>query len=285
MKRKSEETISLRFRREPEDRERHDVLHLKKRCCTYYLNSQSTKPLDVLREPNVAPDFATDKADEMLYIHRTFDDADVYFVSHQGDSAKMVDCTFRTMGRVPEMWNPKTGAIQNAGLWQAQANGTRVTLPMEAGGSLFVVFRKPATLGRATFAALQSDIAMTRLPEITATNQGTQMLAWNNGRYTLTNSVGAIKRVKVQNVPQPIALSNPWTVNFTPNWGAPDQITLPQLQDWTRKADGGSPICIGRRRTNHFSLIWRSIRRTPNCSCRPARFLVRACNGWAKRGR
>ncbi len=197
----------------------------------------NAKPLEVLRELKVAPDFASDSADELLYIHRAFDDADVYFVSHQGESAKMVNCKFRSTGRVPEVWNPKTGAIQTAGLWKAEANGTRVTLPMEAGQSLFVVFRKPAIEGATTFASVASDAPFARLPEFAATDNKTQMLAWQNGQYTLTTSAGAIKSVGVQDVPAPIVLSNPWTVNFTPNWGAPSQIAMPQLQDWTKNAD------------------------------------------------
>ncbi len=200
------------------------------------------EPAEVLAKLSATPDFTTNEAaGQMIYIHRTMDDADVYFVSHQGDDAKMVDCFFRVTGRQPEIWNPLTGEISDAGLWKAQLNGTRVTLPMEPKGSLFVVFRKPAKVGAPTFTAATNSTApaSTWLSKMNATKNGAQMLAWENGRYSLTTSAGALRVVDVKNVPQPLILNNPWTVNFTPGWGAPDQIQMPQLQDWTQNADAG----------------------------------------------
>ena len=203
---------------------------------------ENRSPLEVLQMMNVAPDFlASAPPGEMLYIHRTFDDGEVYFVSHQGDAAKLVDCSFRASGRKPEIWNPLTGAIYDAGLWKAEAGGTRVTLPMQPNGSLFVVFRRPVTPDATTFISVKSEgnFDVQWLPEVTATANGAQLLAWQNGRYSLTNSAGAIKAVSVESLPAPLTLAQPWTVNFTPGWGAPAQIAMPQLQDWTKNADAG----------------------------------------------
>ena len=201
---------------------------------------QNRSPLEVMQTMKVTPDFMANAPEgELLYIHRTFDDGDVYFVSHQGDTAKLVDCFFRASGRQPEIWNPQTGAIQDAGLWKAETNGTRVTLPMEPNGSLFVVFRKPATAGATTFTSVSGATDSQWLPEVTATDGGARMVAWENGQYSLTNSAGAIQAVAVDAVPAPIAITQPWTVNFTPGWGAPAQIEMAQLQDWSKNADAG----------------------------------------------
>ena len=199
------------------------------------------EPLDVLRQLKVAPDFSNDeKAGALLYIHRTFDDADVYFVSHQGETAVMADCTFRVAGKMPEIWNPLTGEITRAGAWKADAHSTRVTLPLEPKGALFVVFRKAAPASAARFTALQKGTtASAWLPQLTANDNGAQLLAWNNGDYQLADAAGAIKVVKVEDLLQPLTLNNPWTVNFTPGLGAPDQIKMPQLEDWTKNTNAG----------------------------------------------
>jgi hypothetical protein len=198
-------------------------------------------PLAVLQAMSVAPDFQPkDSSAKLLYIHRQAGDSDIYFVSHQGDEAKMFDCFFRVTGRQPELWNPVTGEIQPAGLWQAEKQGTHVTLPLGPKGSLFVVFRKPAS-NAPTFTAVRNETAsdLSWLPEVSATATGARLLAWDNGRYTLKTSAGGDKSVTVDSLPQPITLDQPWTVDFTPGWGAPERIELPQLLDWTKHSDAG----------------------------------------------
>ncbi len=71
------------------------------------------------------------------------------------------------------------------------------------------------------------------LPELTGRRQGTQMLAWDNGRYTLRQSDGQEKVVTVDSLPALIMADQPWTVDFTPGWGAPDRIKLPRLISWS----------------------------------------------------
>ncbi len=43
----------------------------------------------------------------------------------------------------------------------------------------------------------------------------------------------------VEEMPSQLDLTGPWSVRFTPGWGAPDQVTFPELQSWTQKDDTG----------------------------------------------
>ena len=75
------------------------------------------------------------------YTHRRAGEADIYFVSGQGNA----DCTFRVAGRQPELWDPVGGSIQDAASWRATDDGrTVVSMSLPENGAVFVVFRRPA---------------------------------------------------------------------------------------------------------------------------------------------
>ena len=76
-------------------------------------------------------------------IHRTLDDAEVYFIANLRDAEAAGKFTFRVDGKQPELWDPLTGAIRDAAAFQGAAGRTTVPLQFAPRGSLFVVFRKP----------------------------------------------------------------------------------------------------------------------------------------------
>ena len=43
----------------------------------------------------------------------------------------------------------------------------------------------------------------------------------------------------VEEMPSQLELTGSWNVRFTPGWGAPDQVTFPQLQSWTKEEAEG----------------------------------------------
>lgn len=100
---------------------------------------------EVLAAQKVTPDFvASDGKTTLDFIHRATDKVDIYFVSSQKRSPQTVDCEFRVAGRLPELWDAETGAIQLAPIWRVEDDRTIVTLDFEQAGSMFVVFRQQA---------------------------------------------------------------------------------------------------------------------------------------------
>lgn len=112
---------------------------------------------EVLRSRNILPDFEFSGDREMVgvlteypgsgieYIHRKIEGADVYFVSNQHQQPKLINAIFRITGKQPELWNPETGEIKDTPWYSLGKDGrTKVALPLESAGSVFVVFRKPA---------------------------------------------------------------------------------------------------------------------------------------------
>lgn len=102
--------------------------------------------VDFLNDGTVPPDFSVDNdaGQELVFIHRKTDLADIYFVASHRKEIRHERCRFRVSGMQPEIWNAETGEISNAPEWQSNDDGTTsVPLQFAAEASLFVVFRKP----------------------------------------------------------------------------------------------------------------------------------------------
>ena len=83
-------------------------------------------------------------AKDIAWTHRRSeaDDTDIYFLANQQAQPRTIEASLRVAGRVPELWNPLTGEIRDAEVWRVEAGRTIVQLPLDANGSIFVVFRR-----------------------------------------------------------------------------------------------------------------------------------------------
>jgi len=102
---------------------------------------------EVLLADGVPPDFEFTGGDAETVldtIHRRDGEAEIYFVANRGNREEEASCTFRVSGKVPELFDPLTGATRPLSVY-CQAEG-RTTVPLRFApcGSWFVVFRKPA---------------------------------------------------------------------------------------------------------------------------------------------
>jgi hypothetical protein len=107
---------------------------------------------DVFKTLNVAADFDYSRPDsdmDIEFVHRKLASGDLYFVDNRGDKGESVDASFRVTGKAPELWFAETGKVEPASY--SIANGvTTVPLKLEPWGTVFVVFRKPATAASKT---------------------------------------------------------------------------------------------------------------------------------------
>jgi hypothetical protein len=104
------------------------------------------KLADVLAGMKVPPDFAYSKPEtdtEVLFVHRTLEHSDLYYVDNRNDRVEQVDATFRVEGKAPELWHADTGMMEPAAYRIANAT-TTVPLHLDPYGTVFVVFRKPS---------------------------------------------------------------------------------------------------------------------------------------------
>ncbi|MEZ4701301.1 MAG: glycosyl hydrolase [Rhodothermales bacterium] len=95
----------------------------------------------------IAPDFTYtggQAGSQVLFLHRTMTDGDLYFLSNRKERAETIEATFRVEGKTPELWDPATGTSRPAS-YRIVDGATMVTVPLDPYGSVFVVFRTPAT--------------------------------------------------------------------------------------------------------------------------------------------
>src|SRR5205823_9599675 len=130
----------------------------------------------VLKDLELKPDFDyTGSADgrSIRGIHRHLDDGELYFVDNQSDSEADIAATFRVTGKSAELWYSETGKMAPASFTIADGR-TSVPLKLEPWGSVFVVFRKPATKS--------SVVVPTTTETLLTTVSGTWQLDFQQGR-------------------------------------------------------------------------------------------------------
>jgi hypothetical protein len=116
---------------------------------------------DVLAAENVLPDFTWSKAenvgeeipyslpagdtdDDLVFIHRTDGNREIYFAATQKHHSFDVKASFRVTGKTPQLWHPETGETELVG-YSIENGHTIVPLHFDAQGSVFVVFEGSVT--------------------------------------------------------------------------------------------------------------------------------------------
>ena len=206
---------------------------------------------NVLARMGVPPDFESDAS--LRYIHRRAGDTDIYFVSNRSNAWSGATATFRVTGKTPELWNPLTGEVQRPAICQERDGRTILPLWLEPSGSVFVVFRRTAgARARASRVVAVSRDGQDVLPgeghslrepppvELVGGRGDTvRMLARESGRYAVQAASGKTHTAIVEALPPAQELQGSWQVQFQPNRGAPDHVTLDRLTSWSEHSDPG----------------------------------------------
>ena len=164
------------------------------------------------------------------------------------DRYERVECTFRVSGKVPQLWNPKTGEIKEILTYREENGQTIVPLHLEPEGSVFVVFKDAPDQkhvitiqkeGKDWFPVNQFDTKETRYIELFNQEEKKMVTIYEPGTYNLTWSDGKKEVVHSENLPKEIALSGKWDLHFDPKWGAPEKIEINELKSWIKFDEPG----------------------------------------------
>lgn len=99
---------------------------------------------EVFNGLNIIPDIANIDEKSVPWIHRSTQDAEIYFISNQKDQNTKLSLSFRVTGLQPELWNPITKEKRNLPDFKIENGKTIVPLEFAARESYFIVFRKKA---------------------------------------------------------------------------------------------------------------------------------------------
>jgi hypothetical protein len=97
--------------------------------------------VSILKKRNIREDFSS-SGNELRYIHRSFGDKEIYFVSNRNNRIIRTECRFRTKNDTPQIWDPVTGEIRTLLKFSHEQGGTMIHLVFEPFQSYFVVFDK-----------------------------------------------------------------------------------------------------------------------------------------------
>jgi hypothetical protein len=125
-----------------------------------YAGQNAESALKVLK---VAPDFDHTKPESdtrIVFAHRKLADGDIYFVDNRNDRDETVDASFRVTGKTPELWHAETGKSEAVSYKIADGH-TTVPLHLEPWGTVFVVFRHPATVATRTLPKVEESTLAT----------------------------------------------------------------------------------------------------------------------------
>jgi hypothetical protein len=206
---------------------------------------------EVMLERGLGPDFSfsggTDST-RLDFIHRRTEQEDIYFVSNTTHTWETIIASFRISGRMPEIWDPETGTMQQAGLYSERDGNTNIPLKLQPHGAVFIVFRENDQAPHTIAAEFEGNQIFPHQPEVPGSSifaevqqagEGVSMLATEAGQYILKDRDGGTHVAEIKGFPPPLEITGEWVIDFPSGWGAPDQIVIPELISWTdSKIDG-----------------------------------------------
>jgi hypothetical protein len=200
---------------------------------------------EVMLDRGMGPDFSYHSISDSTildFIHRRTDDAEIYFISNTRNAREVFEGKFRVKGKTPEIWDPETGMIQSAALYNVQGEDTWLPLELPPHGAVFVVFREGTETPPLVSVAFNEE----QIFPIPGNGQESQvsarvqyngdkisLIADEAGRYTLVDNAGQEYAIRIGESPGRVNVTGDWQVDFPSGWGAPDHIVMPELISWT----------------------------------------------------
>lgn len=211
-----------------------------------YRASDASDAITRLQE-QIPPDFEILDSDErdatatqraranVGFVHRRIGSSDLYFLSNLSNYQQYLRVRFAVGHRVPELWNPETGEIQQTlvfefvNLGDGKLTATEVQLSLNPFESSFVVFAASERPPLVTRTNWQGPLKISRKggwTEITG-------LVHRNGDFFVDDGQGRRHHFQAVGLPEPIQIQTRWRLKLE-NFNA----HLTRLQSWTELPEG-----------------------------------------------
>ena len=92
------------------------------------------------KNPGFEPD--VEAPENIVWAHRSGDEAEIYFISNQEEKSRNIELSFRISDRTPELWQAIDGSVVLASEYTFENGRTKVKLKLPPNVSVFVVFPK-----------------------------------------------------------------------------------------------------------------------------------------------
>jgi hypothetical protein len=189
----------------------------------------------ILTKIQTPPDLDGVDYSKILFTHRRTDDKDIYFLSNQTDAPVDLTPIFRVTGRAPELWNADSGTREKLALYEIGATATKVPLRLEAGGSVFVVFRGQAASDCLVGVKRDGQPYFLGGSDVVRSEDGKLVVQTHQpGRYEFTTAQGKTQVTTVLTPAAPQAIETGWQVTFP---GLATPVPFSKLASWTKHTD------------------------------------------------
>lgn len=204
--------------------------------------------IEILNQMSILPDFQAGngiKPEELDFIHRKTDGADIYFIRNTGEKEIYFDGMFRITGMVPELWDPLTGKTIICGLYTDSGQQIKMPLHLDPLGSVFIVFKKPASIhanelkvnGEIIFPA--GNYNKTQQSGLLPLFNSSGWIVSGPDQYTFNLNDNTELQYRSVPVPPSLILEGPWILTFPDDKFAPDSAIFNNLISWTLSDDPG----------------------------------------------
>ena len=102
---------------------------------------------DVLKANGIRPDVVVSErqpvegpATDWRYVHRSTDNAEIYWFNNRTDRSRSLTVTCRTVGMKPRLWHPETGTTEELS-YRVNGNETTIYVNMVPNDAVFIVFQ------------------------------------------------------------------------------------------------------------------------------------------------
>lgn len=223
-------------------------------------------PEKVLQLQNIPPDFGYESVypdTHLDYIHRYTPSEDIYFIANRlsrhgidhneyhyftdlPDRYEETVCKFRVSGKVPELWDPITGNVQEIPVYYEKNGYTHVPLHFTPEGSKIIVFRKKKQDRHITKIERNGIEIFPELSLSASTSPnfkfqqehkkisgqvlhpGTYTLSWSdNETSSFTEKSSYVEKI----------LDNPWELSFNREWAPKQKVVMDSLMFWSDLPD------------------------------------------------
>jgi hypothetical protein len=145
-----------------------------------------------------------ERAGGLAWTHRTYGDAEIYFISNQLDKYRDLTLSLRSQGYRPDLYDPLSGEIAAATSWLVENERTNIPISLAPGGSIFIILERKTRQKGSIETASRTTAEQGSLPE-----------------------------------PE-LELEGGWELEFDPACGGPDTIVyMKELQSWHLSAHPG----------------------------------------------
>lgn len=209
---------------------------------------------EVLSEMGLTADMKLTGTGNIRWNHRKDGANDYYFIVNIENKPAHFTARVRGSGKVPELWYPETGGIEEAVIWKAEKAATDVDIRLKNNESVFLVFRRPSKgvnpVSRITATVGDEMYRLSGLP-----GKKPAVHSFASGKFTLEMASGRKQTLEIKEIPQPIEIGGRWKLSFQPGLGAPDSVTFDKLISWTESSNDGIKYYSGTAKyRNEFSL-------------------------------